>query len=42
MSNPVHSYNAEAVERAIEQARRTQRVSKREARLIHAILKGRN
>jgi hypothetical protein len=37
-----HTYNAEAVDASIAQARRTQRVSKREAQLIHAILKGRS
>lgn len=33
-------YNEAAVQREIEKARRRQRVSKREERAIHALLKG--
>lgn len=34
-------YNKEAVDRAIEAARRTSKVSGREAKMIHALLRGR-
>ncbi len=36
------AYNAAAVDQAIKAQRRTARVSSREARLIHAILRGRD
>lgn len=45
MNNPQEPvaprYNAEAVDAAIAQARRKAKVSGREAKMIHALLKGR-
>lgn len=35
-----HNYNPEAVQQQIERDRRRHRISKKEERLIHAILKG--
>lgn len=35
-----HQYNSEAVQQQIERDRRRHRISKKEERLIHAILKG--
>lgn len=37
-----HTYCAAAVDREIERSRRRHRISKREARAIHALLKGRS
>lgn len=36
----IHQYNEIAVEREIERSRRRHRISKKEARLIHALLQG--
>lgn len=35
-----HNYNPEAVQQQIERDRRRHRISKKEERLIHALLKG--
>lgn len=35
-----HQYNPEAVQQQIERDRRRHRISKKEERLIHALLKG--
>lgn len=42
MTEQSPSYNAEAVQQQIERDRRRHPISKKEERLIHALLKGRD